>query len=304
MNANVQKKFEIPVHRNVICPNCNVGIGYGYNIIGKDDIQCPKCNLIFSYEDGLIANILNIAEHSLADIFLHLPVCAGVIEISTIDVTIGVSKNVMFITDYDEIYTLQIGVGKEIHLSSTVVKDDFIISFTNITKKGFTIVSSLIKNEVIDKNVNVTYLVTGRDKNIKDIPIWIKLLQNVINLINKEKYSMAIVQSISTFDAYFDEFLGEQLEKIRGYEKDIIINILRNENRRDKLFYYLYYVTNISFEDSPYNNELKSYVELRNKIVHPKQYEFDESSINKENALNTLRTIVNSIGWINNIKFK
>ena len=60
----------------------------------------------------------------------------------------------------------------------------------------------------------------------------------------------------------------------------------------------------MSFEDSSYNDKLKRYVDLRNKIVHPKQYKFDESSINKENALNALQTIVNSIGWINNIKFQ
>jgi len=304
MDGDIKKKFIMPVHSNVECPKCHAGIAYGITIVGKDDIECPHCSYIFSYEDGIIAKISNLVESSDAEILFTIPLCAGVIESDTVNISIGKSTKVFFNASYDDIYTLQIGSGEEPHLLDAIIMDEYIISPTNISNKGFSIISSFCKEEVLKNKVDVTYYVTGKDKDVKDVPMWIKFLQNVLDLIKKDKYGMAIIQSISAFDAYYDDFLWQRLERIKGYEKNRILNILRNENRRKKLYYYLYYVTNTSFEDSLYDVDLRNCVELRNKIVHPKKHDFDETNITKNIALKTLSTIIKSIGWINKIKIQ
>lgn len=113
---------------------------------------------------------------------------------------------------------------------------------------------------------------------------------------------MAIVESISAFDAFFDQFLMGQLIERRGYSLDVVKRIVRNYNRRDKLYYFLFYATGKSFEDSPYNEALECIAELRNRIVHPKEYEFDEGDLTIENAKNALQTVIKSIKWVNDTK--
>jgi hypothetical protein len=178
------------------------------------------------------------------------------------------------------------------------------VSFTpiGIHEKGFYISSTALKDEDVLKEVSLIYYASGMDSRIRQIPIWHEFLQNVANLILKKEYGMAIVESISTFDAFFDDFLSNLLREKRKYGNDVIRNIIERTSRREKLFYYLHYVTGKSFEDSPNNENLKRIADLRDKIVHPKEYNFDRTMLTEENSLSALKIVIESIEWINDTK--
>lgn len=171
-----------------------------------------------------------------------------------------------------------------------------------VTEKGFYVFSSALNETDLLKEIQIEYVAIGKDSRLEKIPIWHKFLQNVIDLIRKKEYGMAIVQAIATFDAFFDDFLARQLKISRNYDLDRIQNILEKRSRREKLFYYLHYVTGQTFEDSPYNKELENIADLRNKIVHPKEYKFNEADLTEEKALKSLETVIKSIKWVNGTK--
>ncbi len=304
---NGEEPFIMFIHRGfVTCPNCGVGIGFGVDIVGKENITCPSCKHVFSYNDGFIENITDLVERSGSSILFSLPICAGVIEIDSVEVKIGKIKEVLFKTHFFKVYDalLTIGESQKRHtiIDNRLILNDSMFVPIRVTEKGFYVFSSALNETDLLKETRIKYVAIGRDSRVEKIPIWHKFLQNVIDLIRKKEYGMAIVQTIATFDAFFDDFLAKQLKIRRNYDLDTIQNILEKRSRREKLFYYLHYVTGQTFEDSPYNKELKDIVDLRDKIVHPKEYRFNEADLTEEKALKSLETIIKSIKWVNDTK--
>jgi len=304
---NKEQPFIMLIHRGLVtCPNCRKGIGFGVDIIGKENIVCPNpnCKYVFSYDDGFIENITAFVEGN-SSILFSLPICAGVIEIDSVEVEIGKIKEVLFKTHFFKVYDVLLTTDeseKPTFMDNRLILNDAVFVPIGVTEKRFYVFSSTLKENNLRKETHIKYVAIGRDSRVEKIPIWHKFLQNVIDLIRKNEYGMAIVQTIATFDAFFDDFLARQLKIRRHYDLGTIQNILEKRSRREKLFYYLHYVTGQTFEDSPYNKELKTIADLRDKIVHPKEYKLNEADLTKEKALWALENIIKSIKWINDTK--
>jgi hypothetical protein len=301
--------FSFLLHRgNLKCPKCGVGLGFGRDVIGKKDIVCSACKFVFSYEDGFIEYLADIAKKDGGiSLLLFMPICAPIIEINRIKVRIGKTTYVPFKTLFSKVYGVDLGSSdtKPQPISfrgNTIVLDNASFTPVDITEKGFHVSSTTSQDEDALKEVSISYLASGMDSRIKQIPIWHEFLQNVADLILKKEYGVAIVESISAFDAFFDDFLSNLLREKRKYKNNVIRNIIKRTSRRDKLYYYLNYVTGNTFEDSPYNENLKRIADLRDEIVHPKEYNFDRTMLTEENSLNALRTVIESIKWINDTK--
>jgi len=290
---------EIPrltVYRSFIkCPNCKVGIGYGTDIINKQDIECPKCHSIFSHNDGFIEYLATTP----IDVLFFLPICAGVIEHRNLKIKVGKATKVRFKTPFYETYGVDFGKieGK----TDEKLFEQIIFAPIEVSKDGFALVSSSFNESIINQEIEIIYFAKGRDY-LENVPIWHRFLQSTINSIKTQQYGMAIVESMSTFDAFFDEFLSNQLVQKRGYSLELVRRIVETYNRRDKLFYVLFYITGKTFEDSPYSKDLEDIANLRNKIVHPKEYKFKESDLTEENAMKALETVIKSIKWVNDTK--
>lgn len=227
-----------------------------------------------------------------------LPICAGSLESGNLKIRVGKATKVRFKTPFYEIYTVEFGRPKK---TEEKLFGQIILSPVAIRKDGFVGISSSFNESLINREIEIAYFARGRDF-LENVPIWHRFLQSTINSIEAEQYGMAVVESVSTFDAFFDEFLMNQLTKKRGYSLKLVKHIVETYNRRDKLFYFLYYATRKTFEDSPYNKDLEDIVALRNKIVHPKEYKFKESELTEENAVKALETVVKSIKWVNDTK--
>lgn len=290
---------EIPrfhVYRSCIkCPNCKIGIGYGTDIINKEDNECPKCHSIFSYDDGFIEFLATTPINAL----FFLPIYAGVMEHRNLKIKVGKATKVRFKTAFYEIYGVDF--GKVEGKTDEKLFEQIILSPIEVNKDGFVLVSSSFKESMINRETEINYLAKGRDY-LENVPIWHRFLQSTINSIKTQQYGMAVVESISTFDAFFDEFLVNQLMQKRGYSLELVRRIVETYNRRGKLFYFLFYVTGKTFEDSPYSEDLEDIATLRNKIVHPKEYKFKESDLTEENAMKALETVIKSIKWVNDTK--
>ena len=291
---------EIPrlhVYRSCIkCPNCKVGIGYGTDIINKEDNECPKCHSIFSYDDGFIEYL---ATTTPINALFFLPIYAGVMEHRNLKIKVGKATKVRFESPFYEIYGVDFGriEGK----TDEKLFEQIILAPIEVNKDGFVLVSSSFNDSIINRETEIIYLAKGRDY-LENVPIWHRFLQSTINSIKAQQYGMAVVESISTFDAFFDEFLVNQLMQKRGYSLELVRRIVETYNRRDKLFYFLFYITGKTFEDSPYSKDLEDIATLRNKIVHPKEYKFKESDLTEENAMKALETVIKSIKWVNDTK--
>jgi len=282
------------IHRNVKCPNCGVQIGYGTDIINKEDIECPNCHGIFSYDDGFIEFLASTS----IDVLFILPICAGVEESRNFKIRVGKATKVQFKTPFYEIYNVEFGRPEK---TDEKLFEQIILTPVEIRKDGFVAVSSSYNESMINREIEIAYFAKGRDF-LENVPIWHRFLQSTINSIEAQQYGMAIVEAVSTFDAFFDEFLMNQLIVKRGYSLKLVKHIVETYSRRDKLFYFLFYTTGKTFEDSPHNNDLEGIVTLRNKIVHPKEYKFTESDLTKENAVKALETAIRSIKWLNDTK--
>lgn len=288
------KTMRFKLHRQVMCPNCKAQMGYGTDIINKKDIKCPKCQTIFSYDDGFIEFL---ATKPIDSLFLF-PIYSGVEEIGPFKIRVGKATEVRFKTSFYEIYNIKFGRPVE---TDEKLFEQITLASVDISKDGFIVISSSFNDSIINQEIEIAYIASGRDF-FEDVPIWHRFLQGSINSIGSQRYGMAIVESISAFDAFFDEFLMDQLMEKRGYSVECVRQIATRYNRRDKLFYFLFYVTRKSFEDSPYNEDLKHFADLRNKIVHPKKYEFKESDLTKEEAMKALETVIKGIKWVNDTK--
>jgi hypothetical protein len=278
-----------------MCPKCKVGISYGIDIINKKDLKCPNCQHIFSYDDGFIESLANKA----IDVLLILPIYIGVDLSGPFKTRVGKATKVRFENPLYEVY--DITFGTLVGITDEKLFEQIEFKAIDINKEGFIAISSSFNDSIINQKIDVAYIVRGRDF-LENVPIWHRFLQDAINSINSNRYGMAIVESISAFDAFFDEFLMNQLVNKRGYPIDYVKRIVRNYQRRDKIFYFLFCVTGRSFENSPYNKNLADIAELRNKIVHPKEYEFKEKELTEDKAKEVLQTVIKSIKWINDTK--
>jgi len=298
--------FRMSIHKGtVMCPKCGAQFSFGKSMIGEESITYPHCKYVLSYDDGFIEYIARLVEVSGSSIFFSLPICAGIMEMKTTKVKVGKIKEVLFKIPFRQVYDVLLtkSGSKELQIVNNrlILKEAMFVP-DGITEKGFYVFSSALKESDILKEIEISYIASGRDSKVEKIPIWHKFLQNVIDLIRKKEYGMAVVQSMATFDAFFDDFLSRQLKSKRQYSSDRIKNILEKKSRRDKLFYYLHYVTGKTFEDSPYNEDLHVVADLRNRIVHPKEYEFNEGELKEENALKSLETVIKSMRWVNKTK--
>jgi len=287
--------MRFPIHRgNIKCPNCKVGIGYGTDIINKEDIECPQCHRTFSYDDGFIEFLATTS----TDVLFIFPICAGVMESGNLKIKVGKTTKVRFKTPFYEIY--RINFGRPVKTDESLF-EQIILTPLEVSKEGFVVTSSSFNESMLNREIEIVYIANGRDF-LENVPIWHRFLQSTINSIEAQQYGMAIVEALSTFDAFFDEFLMNQLMKKRGYSLELVRRIVETYDRRDKLFYFLFYITGKTFEDSPYNKDLEDTATLRNKIVHPKEYKFKESDLTKENAVKALETVIKSIKWVNDTK--
>lgn len=286
----------------VQCPKCNVEsqkinlnrLITGTAILKRDKIKCDHCGHIFSHDDGFIEFLANQTINAL----LSMPIYSGVIEIDNFKINVGKAVKVRFKTHFREIYDINFPRPVE---TAEELFDQIILRPYKVSTEGFIAVSSSFNDLMINKEIKVGYGVSGRD-SMKNVPIWHRFLQGAINSIDSQQYGMTIVESISAFDAFFDEFLMNQLKDNRGYKLDRVKQIVKTCNRQDKLFYYLFYITEKTFEDSPYNKDLRDIASLRNMIVHPKEYNFEESDLTNENAVKALETVIKSIKWVNDTK--
>lgn len=295
MDSTMVKTLEFKTHRSVTCPNCKGGLDYGTNIIDQvKKIECPSCHNIFSYDDGLIEFLDTIPLIMLFD----FPIYCGKLEVGDFKVRVGQAIEVKFKTHFHEIF--HITLERQVETDKKFL-DEIILKPVERSKESFIAVSSSFNDSIINQEINIAYWAIGREL-LENVPIWHRFLQSVINSIRSRQYDMAIVESISAFDAFFDEFLMNLLIERRSYSLETVREIIRKHNRRDKLFYFLFYVTGKSFEDSFYNKDLKKIVTLRNKIVHPKQYKFIEGDLTEENARKALETVIKSIKWVNDTK--
>jgi hypothetical protein len=287
--------IRFPLHRgNIKCPNCKVGIGYGSDIINKEDIECPVCHSFFSYDDGFIEFLSTTEIH----VFSFMPICAGVLETGDLKTKVGKATQIQFKTPFYEVYDVDIGRHED---TDERLFKQIIFTPVEVTTEGFIVTSSSYDESVINQEIEVPYFAKGRDF-LENVPIWHRFLQSTINSIKAQRYGMAIVESITTFDAYFDEFLMTQLKKKRGYCSELVKRIVETYNRRDKLYYFLFYASGKTFENSQYDQDLKDIGDMRNKIVHPKEYKFSESVLTKDNAMKALETVIKSIKWVNDTK--
>lgn len=277
-----------------MCSKCKVIIDYGSDIINKEDIECPECHNVFSYDDGLIEFLSN----TKIDLIVLFPICAGVIESSGFRTKVGKTTKVQFKTPFYEVYSVDFGRPIE---TDEKLFQQIIFTPTEVTNKGFVVVSSSRNESLVNQEIEIAYTAMGRDF-LESVPIWHRFLQGTINSIKAQQYGMAIVESVITFDAYFDEFLMTQLEKKRGYSSKCVRRIVETYDRRDKLYYFLFYVSGKTFEGSPYDKDLKDIADLRNKIVHPKEYTFNESVLTEDDAMKAVETVIKSIKWVNDTK--
>jgi hypothetical protein len=305
---NKEDAIAIPTYRTLKCPFCKVIFGYGADLVGKENISCPKCQLSFCYDDGFIEQLASFAnEKGCPSLLFMLPICAGFIEMGSINVEVGKCKEVKFQGKFLNVYDVKLSCNDRkafFPVKGLLISDELTFVPVDITATGFKIISCGRQNEDLLKRVNIDYYVIGRDSNIEELPIWHQFLQNSIELFRKGEFGMVIVQSIATFDVFFDNFLSTQFLKIRkeNYTENDVRTIIRRSSRREKLFYYLYYVTGKTFEDSPYNKPLKEIADLRDKIVHAKEENFDEAVLTEENALKAIFTVINSIKCVNDTK--
>jgi len=283
------------------CPNCKCELQkfngdrlFSGTAIIEEEIKCPSCNYKFSYDDGFIEFLAD----KPINLLFQMPIYSGVVETDSFKIRVGKTTKVRFKNLFREIY--RITFPRPVDTSEKLFEQIIIRPF-ELSKDGFVAVSSSLNDSLINQEIKVAYAASGRDFT-ENLPIWHRFLQSAINSIDSQQYGMAIVDAISAFDAFLDEFLMNQLMKKRGYSLDCVKQLVRNYNRHDKLFYFLSYVTGKSFEDSPYNEDLKDIADLRNKIVHPKKYEFKESDLIEENAMKALETVIKSIKWVNDTK--
>jgi hypothetical protein len=289
--------IRFPLHRgNIRCSNCKVGITYGSDIINKADIECPNCHSIFSYDDGFIEFLVT----TVIDVLFFVPICAGVLESGDLRTKVGKATRVQFKTPFYELYGVDIARPEE---TDEKLFEQIIFTPAEVTSEGFVVTSSSSNESIINQEIEIAYSAKGRDF-LENVPIWHRFLQSTINSIKAQQYGMAMVESVTTFDAYFDEFLMTQLKRKRGYSSKSVRQIVETRDRRDKLYYLLFYVSGKTFEDSPYDKDLKDIVDMRNKIVHPKEYKFSESVLTKDNAMKALETVIKSIKWVNDTKRK
>lgn len=179
--------------------------------------------------------------------------------------------------------------------------EQIILKPVEVGKDGFILISSSFNEALVNQKIEIAYEATGRDF-LENVPIWHRFIQSASNSLGAQQYGMTIVESVSALDAFFDEFLMNQLKKKKNYSSKLVRQIVETYNRRDKLYYFLFYVNGKTFEDSPYDGDLKAVVEMRNKIVHPKEYKFKESELTLDNGVKALKTVIKSIKWINNTK--
>lgn len=280
--------------RQVICPECKANLSYSFSLLNKQDVLCPKCGHTFSYDDGFILFLDNLVNTNLS-VLLELPFVSGVSESGSFKTKIGKATRVRFETPFKEVYAISfpmlVGITDKTDWEQTKFKA------VDIDGEGFTALSSSSNEPLLGKDIVVGYYAKGRHAE-HSIPIWHIFLQYAINLINHKQYGVAIVECISAFDAFFDKLLMNQLVERRGYSTDYVKQIVRNYSRRDKLCYLLFYATGRSFENSPYDESLKQVADLRNKIVHPKEYEFDEDELTEDDAGKALSVVIQSMNWI------
>jgi hypothetical protein len=286
------KRF--PIYRGIIkCPNCGNMPDYGKDSI-KEDIQCLHCRNIFSYDDGFIEFLADLDIRPL----LSIPLYAGVLEVGNWKIRVGKATKIQFKTPFYEIYRVSFPRPTD---TDEKLFEQTILKPVEVNTDGFVVISSSLNESIINQEIEIGYEVQGRDF-LENVPIWHRFLQSAFDSLRAQRYGMAIVESISTFDAFFDEFLMNQLKKKRGYSSKTVRQIAETYDRRDKLHYLLFYVTGKTFEDSPFDGDLKAVADLRNKIVHPKEYKFKESDLTWKNAEDALRTVVKSIKWVNDTK--
>lgn len=297
------KTFTSKLHRTVQCPNCKAFISYSKDIIDKEDIKCRRCTAIFSYNDGFIEFLFNTE----IDVLFVQPIYSGLSEAGPFKIRVGKAAEVRFKNRFYEVY--DVGFGQLMKKTDEEKFKQIKLEAVDVDKEGFVALSSSFDDSIIDQEIDIAYIAIGRDY-LENVPIWHRFLQGVINSIKSKQYGMAIVESVSAFDAFLDEFLINQLmEKRSSWSSDngeelldAVRQMIKKYSRPKKLFHLLFYLTGKSFKDSPHNKNLQGIVELRNKIVHPKAYKFDEKELSEDSAKNALETVIKSVKWVNDTK--
>jgi hypothetical protein len=288
----VPERRRWPVHKEIQCPNCgnmSVTAVSERELINKEDLECTFCPCVFSYDDGFIELLSNLN----IGILLSFPLCAGVLENGRLMIKIGEATSVQFNPPFYEVYAVDVRGPANLN--------QLILKAVEINKDGFILTSSSFDSSIVNQKVEIEYEAQGRDF-LENVPIWHRFIQNAFNSLRLQQYGMTIVESVSAFDAFFDDFLMKQLKKKKNYSSERVRQIVEKYNRQDKLYYFLFYVNGKTFEDSPFNEDLKAIADMRNKIVHPKEYKFRESELTLDNGVKALKTVIKSIKWINDTK--
>ncbi len=283
------------LHRGIIkCPNCGNMPDYRRDMINREDIECAFCHNVFSYDDGFIEFLADLSIGAL----LSIPLCAGVLEIGKLLIRVGEATKAQFKTPFYEVY--HVGLARPVNVDEAFF-EQIILKPVEVNKDGFILISSSFNESVVNQKTEIVYEARGRDF-LENVPVWHRFVESAANSLRAQQYDMTIVESVSAFDAFFDEFLMNQLKKKKRYSSKLVRQIVETFNRRDKLYYFLFYVNGKTFEDSPYDGDLKAVAEMRNKIVHPKEYKFKESELTWDNGAKALKTVIKSIKWINDTK--
>jgi len=219
---------------------------------------------------------------------LDIPFFSGTLESRSFKTKIGKVSFVKFEKPFKEVYDVSFCAVEGVTDMKVFRETKF--KAVEMNSEGFFILSSTFNESFLNKDVEIAYFARGR-RPMQNIPIWHIFLQYAINAINQNQYSIAIVQCVSAFDAFLDDFLIRQFIEKRhlwtsGTSEKVtksLRQIIKNCGRGDKLYYFLNYLTGKSFKDSPYDDEMEK--------------------ITESNAREALSIIIQSMNWINSRKF-
>ena len=290
------KRIGMPVHQNVECPKCGSTIGFGAKIVNQN-VVCPGCNEPFHYDDGLLARLSKVPFHVL---FL-LPIRMGFIQSGRVSLTPGEIHEIKFQKPFHKVSTIILTNARG-NIMEIYEDNEMVATPISPSENGFFLATSK-KDPLSNLGAReVNWWAAGSESD-EQVPVWHIFLQNAIDLIRKEEYPASVVVSLMSFDAYLSELLAVRMRE-KGLSPEFMKSTILSGRygRYERLSTWLKEFFGKSFSESPYNESLKKFSDLRNRIVHPSVEGFDEKEITQEIAINAFEIVIKSMKWMSDLK--
>lgn len=261
---------------SVKCNKCSRGRNIEDEDFEKGKITCqnPECKHEFSVYDGLKNGL-----KAYADLFVPMFLASDIFK-EIIDVKVG----------YKMYFSLP-EIIKKAYEIELFPMGNFFADAANITKTGFSIVTSLPENcdkSLIGESSKIKVLITTKTEDYSDQ--WMHMLQYALDQLKSEEYLTCILFSEIAFEIYVDKIIAGGYRNI-GLDEDSISRFLISAKLPEKvnpLMFNLYKVK-LSNSDSWRNWENKVLL-WRNKIAHGIKI-----SATRDEAILAYETVVDSI---------